>query len=91
MGLDSVELVIAIEREFDLEIPDADARTMITVGDMYDFVHRALAKRAQDAGAPAPDQAELWNKVLDIIVEEVGADRRRLVREARFIADLGVN
>ena len=82
---------MAVEREFDLEIPDADARTMITVGNMYDFVHRVLAKRAQEAGAPPPDQAQLWNRVLDVIVEDVGADRRRLVRDARFIADLGVN
>jgi hypothetical protein len=91
MGLDSVELVMAIEREFDLEIPDANARTMYTVGDMYDFVHRSLARRARETGAPPPDEARLWDQVLDIIVEEIGAERHKLVRSARFVADLGVN
>ena len=90
MGLDSLALVLAIEKKFDLEIPDADAREMITVGDMYDFVHRALMQRAQAAEAPPPDEAHLWNEVLDIIVEETGAERRKLVRTARFIADLRV-
>lgn len=33
MGLDSVELVMAIEEEFGLDIPDRDAEKMITVGE----------------------------------------------------------
>lgn len=91
MGLDSLELILAIEKKFDLEIPDADAREMITVGDMYDFVHRALVRRAQVTRGPDPDEERLWNDVLDIIVEEIGTERRRLVRGARFIGDLGVH
>ena len=91
MGLDSVELVMAIEKQFDLEIPDAEARTMLTVGDMYDFVYRTLASRARETGATPPNEAQLWSDVLDIIVEETGVERRKLVRNARFVADLGVN
>jgi hypothetical protein len=82
---------MAIEREFDLEIPDAEARTMLTVGDMYDFVHRTFVNRARDTGGTPPDEAQLWSDVLDIIVEETGVERRKLVRTARFVADLGVN
>ena len=82
---------MAIEREFDLEIPDAEARTMLRVGDMYDFVHAILQSRARETGGTPPDEGQLWNKVLDIIVEETGVERRKLVRNARFVADLGVN
>lgn len=82
---------MAIEREFDLEIPNAEARVMITVGDMYDFVHRTLVKRARHTGGAPPDEEQLWSDVLDIIVEETGVERRKLVRGARFAADLGVN
>jgi acyl carrier protein len=32
MGLDTVELVMAVEEVFDLDIPDAAAEKMITVG-----------------------------------------------------------
>lgn len=38
MGLDCVELVMAIEEAFGIDIPDADAANLITVGAMYEFV-----------------------------------------------------
>ena len=38
MGLDGVELVLAIEDSFGVEIPDEDAERIITVGDLNDYV-----------------------------------------------------
>lgn len=37
-SLDIVELVMAIEEEFDMEIPDADAEKVVTVGDVVDYI-----------------------------------------------------
>jgi acyl carrier protein len=37
-SLDIVELIMALEEEFDLEIPDADAEKIATVGDAVDFI-----------------------------------------------------
>ena len=37
-SLDIVELVMAIEEEFDLDIPDEDAEKMRTVGDAITYV-----------------------------------------------------
>ncbi len=37
-SLDIVELVMALEEEFDLEIPDADAEKVVTVGDVVDYI-----------------------------------------------------
>ncbi|MBX9724393.1 MAG: phytanoyl-CoA dioxygenase family protein [Candidatus Obscuribacterales bacterium] len=42
-GLDTVELVMAIEEEFGLEIPDVAAEKMVTVGDTYDYLRMRLA------------------------------------------------
>ncbi len=42
MGLDTVELVMAIEQEFGIEIPDPDAERMITVGDVYEYLKTRL-------------------------------------------------
>jgi acyl carrier protein len=37
-SLDTVELIMAFEEEFDIEIPDADAEKIKTVQDVLDFV-----------------------------------------------------
>jgi hypothetical protein len=38
MGLDTVELVIEVEKAFDIAILDADAERIATVGQLYEFV-----------------------------------------------------
>lgn len=42
MGLDTVELVLAFEEEFGIEIPDEDAQNLITVRDVVMFVKKRL-------------------------------------------------
>lgn len=37
-SLDTVELVMAFEEEFDLEIPDEDAEKIRTVGDAIEYI-----------------------------------------------------
>ena len=37
-SLDTVELVMAFEEAFDLEIPDEDAEKMVTVGDAVKYL-----------------------------------------------------
>ena len=37
-SLDIVELIMAIEVEFELEIPDSDAEKIVTVGDVVDYI-----------------------------------------------------
>ena len=37
-SLDIVELIMALEDEFDLEIPDEDAEGIVTVGDIVDYI-----------------------------------------------------
>lgn len=39
-SLDTVELVMALEEEFDMEIPDEDAEKIITVGDAIDYIEK---------------------------------------------------
>jgi acyl carrier protein len=42
-SLDTVELVMALEEEFDQEIPDEDAEKIRTVQDAIDYVKERLA------------------------------------------------
>ncbi len=37
-SLDVVELIMALEEEFDIEIPDEDAEKIRTVGDIVDYI-----------------------------------------------------
>lgn len=42
-SLDVVELVMALEEAFDLEIPDEDAENIRTVKDIFDYLEKAAA------------------------------------------------
>lgn len=44
-SLDLVELVMAFEEEFKLEIPDQDAETMKTVGTAFDYLKKKLNEK----------------------------------------------
>lgn len=37
-SLDIVELIMALEEEFDMEIPDSDAEKIVTVNDVVDYI-----------------------------------------------------
>ena len=85
MGLDSIELVFAIEDEFGIEIPAHDVGHLATVGEMADY----LCARV---GAAEPDaRAAVWTRLVDVVERVQGLDRSRIVPEARFIRDLGVD
>ncbi len=42
-SLDTVELVMALEEEFGIEIPDEDAEKMVTVGDAIKYIEQKAA------------------------------------------------
>mgnify|MGYP003488208353 CR=1 FL=1 len=43
-SLDTVELVLAFEKEFDIDIPDEEAEKLRTVGDALKYLHDKLGK-----------------------------------------------
>lgn len=45
-SLDTVELVMALEEEFDIEIPDEDAEGILTVQATVDYISNKLAAPA---------------------------------------------
>ncbi|OGR68526.1 MAG: acyl carrier protein [Elusimicrobia bacterium GWC2_61_19] len=44
-SLDTVELVMALEEEFDIEIPDEDAEKIKTVGMAIDYIKEKSGKK----------------------------------------------
>jgi len=41
-SLDTVELIMAFEEEFEIEIPDEDAENLTTVGKAYEYLNSKL-------------------------------------------------
>ena len=84
MGLDTVELVMAFEEEFGVEIPDDDAERIVTVGDARDFIVGKLRERAEDPEA-------VLSRIKAIVVDHIGVRPEKVTPEAAFIDDLGVD
>ena len=45
-SLDIVELIMALEEEFDLEIPDSEAEKIATVGDAVEYIKNHIVKKS---------------------------------------------
>lgn len=90
MGLNSVELVMAIEKEFNLAISDSDAASMETPGIVYEY----LLKRLMEARTIPLTQHEknlVWQKLKHIVVYQLGVKPEQVTKDVYFVKDLGMN
>lgn len=46
-SLDIVELIMALEEEFDMEIPDSDAEKIVTVSDVVDYIKENVQEKGK--------------------------------------------
>jgi acyl carrier protein len=86
VGLESVELVLAIEDAFKIEIPDRVAPDLGTVGDMHRYILEQLRSRGERVV-----ETEIWNKLRDLIVDQIGVRPEEVIPTASFIEDLGMD
>ncbi len=89
MGLQSVELVMAFEEEFEVEIPDDEAERIVTVGEARDCIVGKLRARAEDPDAVDPE--EVWSRIKAIVVDLIAVEPEEVAPDAAFIDDLGVD
>ena len=87
MGLDTVELVMAVEEEFRLDIPDAAAEKMFTVGDLHSF----LVKELRRLERPEVDEQRIFERLRELICAQLGVKPSAVVPSARFVKDLGAD
>ena len=79
MGLDSVELLMAVEEEFGVEIPYATCGGLYTVGQLVDHVYAAVNGVDQERG-----QAE-WAKLDALYMKVVGREVSGLPVETKIV------
>jgi acyl carrier protein len=83
MGLDTVELVMAVEDEFGVQIPECEAPKLAILGDMNDFILRALRQRGE-----TPDEKLIWERLSRIVVKQLGVHPNEVTRSAHIVYDL---
>jgi acyl carrier protein len=87
MGLDSVELVLAVEEHFGIEIPNHEAAKLLTVGRLQYWVVTELQRRGRASVNPELVFAELR----DLICHQIGISPELVEPNARFVEDLRID
>ena len=90
MGLDLVELVIELEAEFDVSLPQSQLESATTVGALFSVIVDALPPATRPADAPT-FSGTLWERYLTVVALQLDVPRKTLRPDSRFIADLGAN
>lgn len=80
MGLDTVELVMAYEEEFGIEIPDIDAEKIWTVGQMFEYVKKRLQSTPNDVCL----SQQIFHKLRRALIQNYGIGRAAITMETRI-------
>jgi len=86
MGLDSVELVLAVEEDFRIEIPNEAAEKMLSVRHMRDFIVAELRRVGREVDADA-----VFALLRGIIIEQLAVKPSEVVLDAEFVRDLRID
>lgn len=88
MGLDSVELVMECEDEFDIRMSDFDAQQIETVGQLQELCIRLVQEQVQSFDLSPARQEAIKEEVRKIVSEQLGKKMSKVVPEAHFVRDL---
>ncbi|HEY9677825.1 MAG TPA: acyl carrier protein [Drouetiella sp.] len=80
MGLDSVELIMAVEEEFGVDIPNETAAEMTTVGSIYDW----LKDKLKDSNPAVCLSQTIFYQLRTALQKNYGLSRNRLLPDTRL-------
>ncbi len=86
MGLDTVELVMAYEEEFDIVITDASAEKLLTPRLTCELIESTLIR----SGRPRP-MSEIEELVRTITIEQLGLPEAEYHLDAEYVRDFGAD
>ncbi len=91
MGLDIVEVIMAVEAAFGIEVPASTAARLETVGALFDYVRTHVSPEHLGPDDGLPYAGPLWERYLDLLAEDTGVRRDRLRPGAYWVRDLGLD
>lgn len=57
-SLDLVELIMALEEKFGIDIPDESAEQLVTVGDSLEYLEKVLTEKQETEGTDTGEEEE---------------------------------
>lgn len=92
MGLEAVELVLKIEDALEIKIPDAEASSVVTVGDLAQVV---ILNQLRSSTPPIIEgealQRLVFERLRDIIADEFSLDPYRIQLDSELRRDLKID
>jgi acyl carrier protein len=88
MGLDTVEIILWAEDKFGIEIPDADAAGIKTVGEFSEYIYRRLLIGGD---FNAQSESVIFERIKAYLISHVEVKPELIFREAEFVRDLGLD
>jgi hypothetical protein len=86
MGLDTVEILMEIERDFGISIPDDRAANSRTVGDTSVMIVEFLIAKGR---IPSPElEREVWEGLVTIVSEQMRIKRADIHPESTWVGDI---
>lgn len=83
MGIQLAEIIMAVEREFEIEVPDAEIASLRRVGDLHAFISATLVERGSGLSSEG-----VWLKLRDVVAEYLGLPSESISPDTDFIRDL---
>ena len=92
MGLDTVELIVTIEKTFHISIPNAEAAELTTVGRIHDAVWKHLSsKPAYLQREKSITRKEIEQAINELIAGFAGFELHEITPEKSITSDLGLD
>ncbi len=86
MSLESVELLMRVEEQFGVSIPDEDSERLAVVGDL----HFWLCQELLFTKTQAPSPGEVWSELQHLIADQLDLPLEAIRTDSHFVHDLRV-
>ena len=86
MGLDTVEIILWAEKEFDIAITDAEAGEVSTVGDFSLLIYNLML--AKYGLKNTTNEDIIFNKIKALLIKQYLIKESQIGRNAKLVQDL---